>query len=54
MATSYFAFIKPDPVSDSWVEKITASIILLLTSNGTLIGGGGSSRLMVRFGLLVK
>ena len=54
MGTASFAFIKPDPVSDSWTEDITASIILMLMRTGTLIGGGGSSGLMGIFGLSVK
>ena len=52
--TSYFAFIKPDPVSDSWMEENTASIIFLLMRTGALSGGGGSSGLMGSFGLSVK
>ena len=54
MGTSYFAFIKTDPVSDSWKEDITASIILLLMRTGALGGGGGLSSLMGSFGLSVK
>ena len=49
MGTAYFSFIKPDPVSDSWIEGITASIIFLLMSTGALSGGGGSSGLMGSF-----
>ena len=52
--TSSFVSIKPDLVSDSWREEITASIIFLLTRTGALSGGGGSSGLIGSFGLSVK
>ena len=54
MGTSNYAFIKPDPVSNSCTEDITASIILLLMSTGALGGDGGSSVLMGSFGFSVK
>ena len=54
MGTALFAFVKPDPVSDSWAEEIIASIILLLMRTGALSGGGGLSGLMGRFCLSVK
>ena len=54
MGTSYFSFIKPDPVSDSWTEDINVSIILLLMRTGALSAGVGSSGLMGSFGLSVN
>ena len=54
MGTALFAFVKPDPVSDSWTEDISVSIILLIMRTGSLIGGGGLSVLMGSFGLSVK
>ena len=54
MGTSYFAFITPDPVSYSWTEDITVSIILMSMKTGALSVGVGSLGLMGSFGLSVK
>jgi hypothetical protein len=45
------ALMKPDPVSDSWTEDMTASMTLALTSIGALRGGAGSSGLIGSLGL---
>ena len=54
MGTYSSVFIKPDPVSDSYIEDITASIILLFMRTGSLSMGGGSSGFKGIFGLSVK
>ena len=54
MGTASLALMKLEPVSDSWTEDITASMILLLTKIGALRGGGGSSGWMGSFGLLER
>ena len=54
MGTVSFVFIKPDPVSGSWMEEITASIILLLISTGALSGGVRLSVSIGTFGFSVK
>ena len=46
--------MKPDPVSDSWTDDMTASIILLFTRTGVFSGGGGSSGLIGSLGLSDK
>ena len=51
MGTASLALMKPEPVSDSWTEDMTASNILLLTRTGALSGGGGSLGLIGSFGL---
>ena len=40
IGTASLALMNPDPVSDSWTEDMTASIILLFTRIGALCGGG--------------
>ncbi len=54
MGTASLALMKPDPVSDSWTDDMTASMILLLTRTGALSGGGGSSGLIGSFGFLER
>ena len=54
MGIASFSFIKPDTVSDYWMEDINVSAIFLLMRNCALSGGGGSSGLMGSFGLSVK
>ena len=51
MGTASFALIKPDPVSDSCTEDMTASITLELTRMGALRGGAGSVGLIGSLGL---
>ena len=45
------ALMKPEPVSDSWTEDMTASMTLELTRIGALSGGAGYSSLMGSLGL---
>ena len=54
MGTSYFSFIKLDPVSGSWTKEITASIILVLMRTGAFSGGIWSPVLIGISGFLVK
>lgn len=51
MGTASFALMKPEPVSDSCTEDITASMTLELTRIGAFRGGAGSVGLMGSFGL---
>ena len=51
MGMASLAFMKPEPVSDSWTEDMTASITLELTSMGALRGGAGSVGLIGSLGL---
>ena len=50
MGTASLALMKPEPVSDSWTEDMTASMILELTRIGALRGGAGSSGLIGSLG----
>ena len=48
------ALLKPAPVSDFCADDITASMILLVTSTGALVGGACWSGVMGRVGLSLK